>query len=258
MYHFKIDRLPYQLTDLEKDEMRRVFRSVMKPLAFSAKENFVENLFNTDILMRIFSDGDRRLVGFGNIKIRESAGIKVHHVFTIYVSPAHRGHNLSVRAVAKALRSEAVRNMLCIFKPLYVTGSSVNPMTVLSLARRTSVWPDLLHGMPPPPEVEQIARDTAQRFYPKVGDKPFQVLITPEFANVRDEGEVQKTNDEAFNRKFYEIADPNELKLLLFVAKLSFKDIASSFIEEVRRSLSSPRPAGADHLLSATEEKRDR
>lgn len=257
MYHIKLDRLPYQLTDNEKDEMRRVFRSVMKPLAFSAKDNFVENLFNTDILIRIFSDSDNRLVGFGNVKIRESAGIQVRHVFTIYVSPDHRGHNLSVRAVAKALRSEAIRNMLCIFKPLYVTGSSANPMTVLSLARRTSAWPDLLHGTSPPPEVEQIARDTAQRFYPKVGDRPFQVLITPEFANVRDDGEVQKTDDENFNQKFYEIADPNELKLLLFVAKLTFRDIASSFFEEIRQSVSSPRPARAAQLLS-TAEKRDR
>ncbi|MFL6336286.1 MAG: GNAT family N-acetyltransferase [Pyrinomonadaceae bacterium] len=245
MYHIKLDRLPYQLTDYEKDEMRRVFSVVMKPLAFSAKENFVENLFNTDILIRIFSDSDKRLVGFGNVKIRESAGIRVRHVFTIYVSPAHRGHNLSVRAVAKALRSEAVRNMLCIFKPLYVTGSSANPMTVLSLARRTTVWPDLLRGTPPPPEVERIASDTAQRFYPKVGDKPFQVLITPEFANVRDDGDVQKTDNENFNQRFYEIADPNELKLLLFVAKITFRDIASSFVEEIRQSLSSPRQARA-------------
>jgi hypothetical protein len=236
VYHFEIRRAPYSLSDGDKNAMRTLFERVMGPLSFRAKPGFVEMLFDTAILARVFGP-DGTLAAFGNIRIRESGGRMVRHVLAVYVDPAHRGHHLSVRAVATALWQEAVLNWCCLFSPLYVTGSAVNPMVVKSLSRRIDLWPDLETGSDAPLDVARIAEDTAQRFYPVRGTSMFQVGITADVAEVLVDGERQITGDVAFDRKFFEIARPEELRLLLFVGRIRFRHVLRATFELLAASI---------------------
>jgi len=234
-YRVRLQWSPYELTDADKEQMRELFLSVMRPLAFQAAPGFIENLFNTSILARVF-DATGQLAAFGNIKVRQSSGVDVRHIYAVYVSPEHRGRNLSVRAIEAALLEEALGNALCLRQPLYVTGSAVNPMVVRSLGRRCDVWPDLIGEREPPPAVLDIARDSA-RYYPVRGERDFQVAITPEFAVLDDDGVTQRSGDATFDRRFFEIARPDELKLMLFVSRIRFRHVLQSALRTLQSNL---------------------
>jgi hypothetical protein len=255
-YRLRVQWLPYQLADSEKAQMRDLFERVMAPLAFKAAPAFVDNLFGTSLLMRVFSRTGE-LAAFGNIRVRPSGGLDVRHILAVYVSPDHRGHELSVRAIEAAILEETWRNALCILRPLYITGSAVNPMVVKSLARRTDLWPDLLKGRAPTPQVSAIARDAAA-YYPVRGASEFQVSITPEYAIVEDSGVIQRTGDPQFDKRFFEIACPEERKLLLFVARVRFRHVAAAVIGRcarwVRQSRSSA--VATSRKTGATDERR--
>ena len=229
-YRFEVKRAPYTLSDDDKRAMRTLFDRVMKPLSFRAKQGFVDVLFDTAILIHVFAP-DGTLAAFGNIRVRESAGRMVRHVLAVYVDPAHRGHHLSVRAIATALWQEAALNWCCLFSPLYVTGSAVNPMVVKSLARRADLWPDLEADSAAPLEISRIAEDTAKRFYPVRGASMFQVGVTPEVAEILHDGERQVTGDAAFDAKFFEIAQPEQLRLLLFVGRIRFRHLLRATVD---------------------------
>lgn len=225
--------LPYALNESEKTQMRTLFARVMAQLAFRATPQFVENLFDTSILVRVFTaSGD--LAAFGNVRTREAGGVKVHHLFAVYVDPEHREMGLSVKAIETVLRAEAIANGLCLRRPLVVTGSAVNPMVVRSLGRRAELWPDLVNGRKAPEDVLAIARASAN-YYPARGEFDFQVAITPEFAALDPGKDVQVTGDPGFDERFFSVARPEEYKLLLFVARIRFRDVVRS----VSRSLAS-------------------
>lgn len=228
--------------------MRCLFSRVMEGLAFQATPGFVENLFQTSVLMRVYSP-DGSLAAFGNIRIREAGGLKVHHVFAVYVDPDHRERKLSVHAVETVLRAEALANGFCLKRPLVVTGSAVNPMVVRSLAKRTQLWPDLTGKKRPPPSVLAVARDSA-RYYPAKGERDFQVAITPEYAVLDMSGRVQRSSDSEFDRRFYEYARPEELRLLLFVARIRFRDLVGSSVR-AGASLSKIKLHAVIHRLSS-------
>lgn len=225
--------VPYALRESEKEGMRTLFARVMAQLAFRATPQFVENLFDTSILVRVFT-ASGELAAFGNVRTREAGGVKVHHLFAVYVDPEHREMGLSVKAIETVLRAEAIANGFCLRRPLIVTGSAVNPMVVRSLGRRAELWPDLVGGRKAPEDVLSIARASAA-YYPARGEFDFQVAITPEFAALDPGKDVQVTGDPEFDARFFSVARPEEYKLLLFVARIRFRDVMRS----VSRSLSS-------------------
>jgi hypothetical protein len=248
-YQTKVDRLPYALSEQEKAEMMRVFAAVMKPLYLSAKPDFVQKLFQTDLLVRVFTDSGR-LVGFGNMIKRTCGGHEVWHIYTAYIEPEYQGEGLMVRAIGRAIMQLAAENAFCVRRPLYVTGSTVNPITMLSLARRCSVWPDLLQESPAPAHVQAIADDATSRFYPMRGERPFQVRITRDYvelADFQDKKLVQVSNDSSFNRRFFEIVSLDELTMVFFVAEIRWSHLARHALHMLRAGLRDSLPHTADH-----------
>jgi hypothetical protein len=229
-YAIRVQRMPYTLSESEKRDMGDLFARVMAPLSFRAKPEFLPALYETPLLIRAHSRSGQ-LAAFGNVRIRESGGKTVRHVLAVYVDPAHRDHGLSVRVVATALLQEAIRNYCCVFEPLYVTGSAVNPIVYASLARRMDVWPDLVGGEEAPADIVAIAADSATRYYPVRGEHAFQVGVTAGVAEIRETGVTQMTGDAEFDRRFFEIARPADLKLLLFVGRIRFRHVVQASVE---------------------------
>lgn len=228
-YHVEVLRQPYQLSEKDQNEMATLFAEVMSSLAFYATPNFVERLYQTSILIRV-RDEVGNLAAFGNVVVRTIAGHKVRHVISMYVLPKHRGKLLMKRALRKWLLQEFFLNWFCIFKPLLITGSAVNPQVYLALSHRFSSWPDLLNNLEPPEWVKQIAEESAARYYPIQTGTPFQVAITNEYAGFRD-GMIQRTGLANFDRRFFEYADPASNKLLFFVSEIKFSSFVKAAVQ---------------------------
>lgn len=211
------------LDQSEREEMKKLFLSVMEKLQFFAHEEFLERLYNTSYILRIRSkNGD--LAGFGNAEIRNIDGLKILHILSIYISPKHRAKNLMVKCWQTFIGYLIAQRWFCIFNPLYITASAVNPQAMLALARLAPVWPDFINNSPPPSLVHKIAEESAV-FYPNKGDKPFQVGITEEYAGIRSGKKRLSSTDKWFDEQFYEYAIPEEMKLILFVSRIGLFDV---------------------------------
>lgn len=206
----------------EQQEMSTLFRDVMKGLHFYAHESFLTRLFNTEYILTIRNKSGT-LLGFGNAEVRYINKKKVIHILSIYVSPLYKSKNLMAVSWKEFLKQMIVKNYFCLFNPLYVTASAVNPVPMLALSRTVPVWPDFLFGKNAPEEIREIAEETAKK-YPVAGDKLFQVGITRDFAGIRSEEEA-KSSDPEFDNMFYQYADPENMKLILFVARIRVRDI---------------------------------
>lgn len=212
-----------KLNEDEKNEMSILFSLVMSDLQFYAHDSFLNKLFITEYLLSI-RDGNGVLVGFGNAETRISGNIKALHILSIYVSPAHNSKNIMVKTWKAFLIKLVQKNYFCLFEPLYITASAVNPIPMLALSRTVPVWPDFLTNTDSPIEVKNIAIETA-KYYPVIYDKLFQVGITPEYAGLRLDSNAISSSDPQFDKCFYSYADPGELKLVLFVGRIKFRNI---------------------------------
>lgn len=216
-FSIRIDQKPYELTEQEKSELRDIFRSVMTNLAFFAREVFVDRLFGTEFIARIF-DKNNRVVGFANAIYRDCGGIRVVHFLSVYVIPTFHATRVLHRLWRFFIVEQGKANNYCRETPLYFTASTVNVQLLYALGKVCPIWPDLKHDTPVPDEIRRIA-EGANQFYPAPGDRLFQVKITEEFAGLKD-GVGHDTSDENFNRKFHALADASKLELVFFVGRL--------------------------------------
>lgn len=222
-YTVRLDRMPYSLSEEEKARLTYIFDKVMEDLAFYAKKTFIERLFETEFLIRIY-DTSGEIVGFGNAAYRTCGGVRVLHIMSVYVLPDFKGYRAMDRAWRFVLVSQAIANDYCVAQPLYFTASTVNLQVLYTVARSYSIWPDFLDDSPLPSVVKQIA-EGANDFYPAPGDRLFQVKITETFAGLKD-GTGHDTANSEFNRKFRELANPDQFELVFFVGRIDAEQLA--------------------------------
>lgn len=211
---------PFELSDSQKAAMRVVFDDVMEGLSFYAQSSFIDALFQCPIMILMY-DGDN-LVGFGTAARREAAGCEVTHIMSAYVMKAYQRKGIMMKCYTYFIGQEVLRNQFCLFKPLYVTASTVNPQVLKAMEQLAPVWPDLSSETLPPARVEKIIHNSIERYYPAGNDVPYQAIITEEMAGVRPENPDHKTGDKGFDDRFFSIADPKNRKLLVFCAKISW------------------------------------
>jgi hypothetical protein len=221
-FETRIDRMPYQLSGDERSAIESVLRSVMGNLGAEVGRDFVERLWLTPVLLRMFAPSGQ-LAGFANVLHRNCAGRRVQHVMTVYVADEFRGHNLMTLAFRRYLYAEARRRWLGVFSPLYVTGVTGNPQILRALARKLPVYPDLEHDQQTPSDVVRIAEALAAEFYPMPDARPHQALIQISTSGVHVLGS-QSSGDDEFDRRFFELADPKRRVLVLFVVRIRFRD----------------------------------
>jgi|GEM_PF-2411938 hypothetical protein len=223
-YSVRVDRLPYTLRDDEKASLKSIFETVMVNLAFYARDTFVERLFETEYLIRIY-DSTGEVVGFGNAANRDCGGIEVLHIMSIYVLPDFRGYRATDRALRMVVVDRAIERDYCRHQPMYFSASTVNLQLLYTSLKCYTIWPDLLYESPVPEDVRRIA-EGANSHYPKPGDKLFQVKITEEFAGLRD-GYGHDTKNIEFNQRFRALADPGKYELVFLVGRIDARQLSN-------------------------------
>ncbi|WP_323773917.1 hypothetical protein [Alcanivorax sp.] len=223
-----------KLTAGQKVAMRGIFSDVMKGLSFYAREEFIDKLFESPIIILMYQNGD--MVGFGTACRREAAGYDVTHILSAYVIKECQRNGVMMNCFRKFIRSEAIRNRLCVVKPLYITASTVNPQVLKAMAKIADVWPNFNEKIPVPDDVQEIIYESIDKYYPAGNSKPFQAEIAESMAGVREDSADHSTGDSDFDEKFYQIAVPKERKLLVFCARITKDRLWKLFRPQVELS----------------------
>jgi hypothetical protein len=218
---------PYELSESTKEEMGNVFRSVMSELSFAAADSLLQRLYSTDHLI-IVRNQEGRIIGFSNIAFRKAGDLWVHHILATYVHPDWRAYGLMEISILKWILHQKMKN-LSRNKSMYLTASAVNPVAFHAMAKRFEVWPDLIDERPAPNWARDVARESAEKYYPIQTGKLFQVEIPAEFVQMQN-GEHLKSRDDDFNRKFFLYANPEQRKLLFFVGRVTTPRLLMSFL----------------------------